>query len=155
MYSTYLSVSSVQSFSHVLLFATPWTAAHQVSLSITNSQGLLKLISIESVMPSNHLILYCPLLLLPSIYTSISVFSNESVLPIRWPKYWSFSFTICSNFGDQEKKVCHCFHCFSIYLPEVMGPDSMIFVFWITHSFFWSLTIHFSIIMIITMWWLW
>ena len=97
MYSTYLSVSSVQSFSHVLLFATPWTAAHQVSLSITNSQGLLKLISIESVMPSNHLILYCPLLLLPSIYTSISVFSNESVLPIRWPKYWSFSFSMSTS----------------------------------------------------------
>ena len=73
--------------------ATPWTAARQASLSITNSQSLLKLMSIESVMPSNHLIL-CPLLLLPSIFPSIKVFSNESVLCIRWPKYWSFSFNI-------------------------------------------------------------
>ena len=74
--------------------ATPWTAAHQASLSIANSQSLLKLISIESVMPSNHLILCCPLLLLPSIFPSIRVFSNESVLCIRWSKYWSFSFNI-------------------------------------------------------------
>ena len=77
-----------------LLFATPWTAAHQASLSITISQSLLKLMSIESVMPSNHLIICCPLLLLPSIFPSIRVFSKESVLPIRWPKYWSFSFSI-------------------------------------------------------------
>ena len=80
--------------SHVLLFATPWTAAHQASLSITNSQSVLKLMSIELVMPSNHLILCHPLLLLPSIFPSIRVFSNESVLCIRWPKYWSFSFSI-------------------------------------------------------------
>ena len=73
---------------------TPWTAAHQASLSITNSQSLLKLMSIESVMPSNHLIFCRPLLLLPSIFPSIRVFSNESVLHIRWPKYWSFSFSI-------------------------------------------------------------
>ena len=73
---------------------TPWTAAHQASLSITNSHSLPKLMSIESVMPSNHLILCRPLLLLPSIFPSIRVFSNESVLPIRWPKYWSFSFNI-------------------------------------------------------------
>ena len=86
--------SSVQSLSHVRLFVTPWTATHQDSLSITNSQSLLKLMSIKSVMPSNHLILCCPLLLLPSIFPSIRVFSNESVLCIRWPKYWSFSFTI-------------------------------------------------------------
>ena len=86
--------SSVQLLSHVQLFATPWTAAHQASLSITNSQNLLKLMSIESVMPSNHLILCRPLLLLPSIFTSIRVFSNESALHIRWPKYWSFSFSI-------------------------------------------------------------
>ena len=86
--------SSVQSLSRVQLFATPWTAAHQASLSITNSRSLLKLMSIESVMPSNHLILCHPLLLLPSIFTSIRVFSNESVLCIRWPKYWSFSFSI-------------------------------------------------------------
>ena len=87
-------VSSVQSLSHVQQFVTPWTAAHQASLSITNSQSLLKLMSIESVMPSNHLILCCPLLRLPSIFPSIRVFSNESALLIRWPKYWSFSFSI-------------------------------------------------------------
>ena len=73
---------------------TPWTAACQVSLSITNSQSLLKLMSIESVMPSKHLILCCPLLLPPSIFPSIRIFSNESILHIRWPKYWSFSFNI-------------------------------------------------------------
>ena len=86
--------SSVQLFSRVQLFATPWTAAYQASLSITNSQSLLKFMSIELVMPSNHLILCCPLLLLPSIFPSIRVFSNESVLCIRWPKYWNFSFSI-------------------------------------------------------------
>ena len=91
---TPVRISSVQSLSHVRLFATPWTAAHQASLSITNSQSLLKLMSNESVMPSNHLILCCPLLLLPSIFPSIRVFSNESALRIRWPKYWSFSFSI-------------------------------------------------------------
>ena len=85
---------SVQSLSHVQLFATPWTAAHQASLSITNSQSLLKPMSIESVMLSNHLILCRPLLLPPSIFPSIRVFSNESALHIRWPKYWSFSFSI-------------------------------------------------------------
>ena len=84
---------SVQSLSHVWLFVTPWTAACQASLSITNSWSLLKLMCIESVMPSNHLIL-CPPLLLPSIFPSFRVFSNESVLHIRWPKYWSFSFSI-------------------------------------------------------------
>ena len=87
--------SSVQSLSRVQLFVTPWTAACQASLSITNSWSLLKLMSLESVMPCNHLILYCPLLLLlPSIFPSIRVFSSESVLRIRWPKYWSFSFII-------------------------------------------------------------
>ena len=86
--------SSVQSLSHIRLFATPWTAAHQASLYITNSRSLLKLMSIELVMPSNHLILCHPLLLLPSIFPSIRVFSNESVLCIRWPKYWSSSFNI-------------------------------------------------------------
>ena len=88
------SFSLVQSLSHVRLFVTPWTAAHQASLSITNSWSLLKLMPIESVMPSNHLILCRPLLLPPSIFPSIRVFSNESVLCIRWPKYWSFSFSI-------------------------------------------------------------
>ena len=87
-------ISSVQSLSHVRLFATPWTAAHQASLSMTNSRSLPKPRSIESVMPSNHFILCRPLLLLPSILPSIRVFSNESALHIRWPKYWSFSFNI-------------------------------------------------------------
>ena len=86
--------SSVQLLSRVWLFVTPWTTAHQAFLSIINSQCLLKLMSIESVMPSNHLILSCPLLLLPSIFPSIRVFSNESDFRSRWPKYWSFSFSI-------------------------------------------------------------
>ena len=89
--------SSVQSLSPVPLFGTPWTAAHQASLSITSSWSLLKLKYIKSVMPSSHLILCCPLLLLPSIFPSIGVFSNESVLHIRWPKYWSFSFSISAS----------------------------------------------------------
>ena len=87
-------LSSVQSLSCVQLFVTPWTAAHQASLSITNSRSLLKCMSIELVMPSNHLILCRPLLLPPSIIPSIRVFSNESALHIRWPKYWSFSLSI-------------------------------------------------------------
>ena len=93
-FACYKVFSSVQLLSHVRLFATPWTATYQASLSITDSRGLLRLVSIESVMPSNHLILCCPLLLLPSIFPSIRVFSSESVLPIRWPKYCSFSFNI-------------------------------------------------------------
>ena len=95
-YSMALStiISSVQSLSHVWLFATPWTAARQASLSITNSRSSLRLMSIESVIPSSHLILCHPLLLLPPIPPSIRVFSNESTLLIRWPKYWSFSFSI-------------------------------------------------------------
>ena len=86
--------SSVQSLSRVRLFATPWIAAHQASLYITNSRSLLKLMSIELVMPSSNLILCHPLLLLPPIPPSIRVFSNESILCMRWPKYWSFSFSI-------------------------------------------------------------
>ena len=93
-YPGVLLISPVQSLSRVRLFATPWTASHQASLSITNSWSLPKLMSIESVMPSNYLILCCPLLLLFSIFPSIRVFSNDSVLRIRWPKYWSFSFSI-------------------------------------------------------------
>ena len=89
-----MEFSLVQSLSRVWLFATPWTVAHQASLSITNSWSLLKLMSIESVMPSNHLTLCCPLLLLPSIFPRIRVFSSESSLHIRWPKDWSFSFNI-------------------------------------------------------------
>ena len=92
---------SVQLLSHVWLFATPWTAGRQSSLSITNSQSLLKLMSIELVMPSNHLIHCCPLLLLPSIFSSIRVFSSELVFHIRWPNYWSFSFSIspCNEYS--------------------------------------------------------
>ena len=86
--------SSVQSLSYVQLFATPWTAELQASLSITNSWSLLKLMSIESVMPSNHLVLCYPLFLLPSVFPSTRVFSNESVFRIRWPKYWNFRFSI-------------------------------------------------------------
>ena len=89
--------SSLQLLSHVRLFVIPWTAIRQASMSITNFQSLLKLMSIDSVMPSNHLILCHPLLLLPSILPSIRVFSNESALHIRWPKYWSFSFSISSS----------------------------------------------------------
>ena len=87
-------LKTVKSLSRVRLLATPWTAARQASLSITISRSLLKLVSIESVMPSNHLILCHPLLLLPLIFPSMRVFSNKSVLHIRWPKYWSFSFSI-------------------------------------------------------------
>ena len=87
-----IQICSVHLFIHVWFFVTPWTAVRQASLFITNSWSLLKLISIESVMPSNHLILCRPLLLPSSIFPSIRVFSNESALPIRWPKYWSFSF---------------------------------------------------------------
>ena len=87
-------LSSVLPLSHVRLFVIPWTSACQASLSITNSQSLLKCMSIASVMPSNHLILCRPLLLLPAVFPRIRVFSNDSVLHIRWPKYWSFSFNI-------------------------------------------------------------
>ena len=94
MYVCMYQLSSVQSLNHVQLFVTAWTSAHQASLSTTNSQSSPKPMSIESVMPSNHLILCRPLLLLPSIFPSIEVFSNDSVLPIRWAKYWNFSFSI-------------------------------------------------------------
>ena len=93
-FQRHVSVSSVQSLSHVQLFVTPWITAHQASLSITNSQSSLKFMSIESVMPSSHLILSRPLLLLPPTPPSIRIFSNETTLRMRWPKYWSFSFSI-------------------------------------------------------------
>ena len=93
-FTVWAIISSVQSLSCIQLFATPWTAACQASLSITNSWSLLKLMSIESVMPSNHLILCHPPLLPPSIFPSIRVFSNETALRIRWPKYWNFTFNI-------------------------------------------------------------
>ena len=92
--------SSVQSLNRVWLFATPWIAARQASLSITNSRSSLKLMSITSVMPSSHLILYCPLFLLPPVPPSIRVFSSKSTLRMRWPKYWSFSFSIIPS-NDQ------------------------------------------------------
>ena len=91
IFASDLQFSTVQLLSCVPLFAVPWTAARQASLSITSSQSLFKLMSVESVMPSNHLILCCPLILLPSIFPSIRVFSSESVLHIRWPMFWSFS----------------------------------------------------------------
>ena len=100
-----LKVTSVQLLGHIQLFATPWTAACQTSLSITNSQSLLKLMSIESMMPSNHLILCHPLLLLSSIFPSIRVFSNESALHSRWPKYWTFSFNI-NPFNEHPGLIC-------------------------------------------------
>ena len=92
-------ISSVQSLSRVQLFATPWTAARQVSLSITNSRSLLKLMYIESVMPSTHFILCHPLLFLPSIFPTIRIFSNESVLRIKWPKYWSFNISPSNEYS--------------------------------------------------------
>ena len=97
--SSHKGFSSVQSLSHVRFFVTPWTAALQASLSITSSQRLLKLMSIESVMPSNHLILHHPLLLPLSIFPSIRVFSNESVLHVRWPKYWSFNISPSNEYA--------------------------------------------------------
>ena len=100
--SILLDLSSVQLLSHVQLFATPWTAAGQGSLSITNSWSLLKHMSIKLVMTFNYLILCCPLLLLPAIFPSIRVFSSESVLHIRWPKYWSFSFSISLPINIQD-----------------------------------------------------
>ena len=110
--------SSVQSLSRVQLFATPWTTARQASLSINNSRSLLKLMPIESVMPSNHLILCRPLLLLPSVFPSISLFSNESVLHIRWPKYCSFSFSISPS---NEHPGLICFRMDWLDLLAVQG----------------------------------
>ena len=97
--------SSVQSLSRIWLFVTPWTVAHQASLSIINSRSPPKPMSLESVMPSNYLILCCPLLLLPSIFPSISIFSNESALRIRWSKYWSFSFNISPS-KEHPRLIC-------------------------------------------------
>ena len=113
-----LKLSSVQSLSHVWLFETPCTAACQVSLSITNSQSLFKLMSIESEMPSNHLILCRPLLLLLSVFPSIRGFSNESVLRIRWPKYWSFTFNISPS-NEYSGLISFRIYCFD--LLDVQG----------------------------------
>ena len=109
---------SVQSLSRVRFFAAPWTTARQASLSITNSQNLLKPMSIELVMPSNHLILCCPLLLLHSIFPTIRVFSNESVPHIRWPKYWSFSFSLSPS---NEHPGLISFRMNWLDLPAVQG----------------------------------
>ena len=111
-------LSSVQLLSCVQLFATPWTAACQASLSITNSQNLLKLNFIVSVMPSNHLILCHPLLLLPLISPSIRVFSNESVLCIRWPKYWSFSFNMSPS-NEYLGLISFRIDCFDLFAVQV------------------------------------
>ena len=129
--------SSVQSLSHVQLLATPWTTACQASLSITKSWSLLKLMSIASVMPSNHLILCCPLLL-PSIFPSIRVFSNELVLHIRWPKYWSFSFgSPCSSRDSQESSPTPQFKGInSLALSFLYSPTlTSIHDYWKNHSF--------------------
>ena len=119
----YRACQSVQSVSHVRLFAASWTAACQTSLSITNTQGLPKLMSIHSVMPSNHFILYCPLLLSPSIFPSIRVFSSESVLCIRWPKYWSFSFSIIP-FNEYSGMISFRIHWFDFL--TVQGTLSLL-----------------------------
>ena len=138
-------LSSVQfsSLSHVRLFATPCTAARQASLSITNSRSLLKLMPIESVMPSNHLILCCPLLLLPSVFPSIRVFSNESALHIRWPKSWSFQLKCLStavyNHGPNSLPFLYSFAFGSNWVSPVP-----LFLFPI-HSDFNNLETHFSI----------
>ena len=112
-----LQSSLVQSLSHVRLFVTPWTAAYQASLSITNSQSLLKLMSIKSVMPSSHLILCRPLLLLPPIPPSIRVFSNKSVLHIMWPKYWSFSFNI-SSYNEYSELISFRIDWFDLHVVQ-------------------------------------
>ena len=119
-----LPFNSVQLLNHVQLFATPWTAARQASLSITNSRSLLKLMSIESVMPSNHLILCRPLLLLPSIFPSIRVFSNDSVLRIRWPVYWSLS---VSNSPSTEYSGLISFRIDCFYLLAVQETLKSLF----------------------------
>ena len=133
-----LHVSSVQSLSCIQLFESPWTAARQASLSITNSQSFPKPMSIDLVIPSNHLIL-CRPLLLHSIFPSSRVFSNESALPIRWPKYWSFSFSISLSKEysglisiriDWLDLLAVQETLNSLLQHEVMGPDAMILVFW-------------------------
>ena len=137
--------SQFSSLSCVQLFATPWTAAHQTSLSITSSQSLLNLMSIESVIPSNHLILCCPLLLLPSILPSITVFSNESVLHIGWPKYWSFSTnpfneysgSPCSPRYSQESPPTPQFKGIICSVLRFLYGPSLTFLhdYWRNHSF--------------------
>jgi len=122
--------SSVQWLSRVRLFVTPWTATHQASLSITSSRSSPKLMPIESVMPSNHLILCCPLLLPPSIFPSIRIFSNESALCIRWPKYWNFSFNIGPS---NEHSGLISFRMDWLDLLANQGPYSQIYGFSSSH----------------------
>ena len=118
MYITHHTFNLLQSLSHIQLFETPWTAAHQAPLSSTISWSLIKLMPIKSVMPYNHLILCQLLLLLPSIFPSTKVFSNESILCIRWPKYWSFSFSI-SPFNEYSR--LNSFSMDRFDLPAVLG----------------------------------
>ena len=113
VYMLYTFISPVQSLSCIQLFVTPCTAVCQASLSITSSQSLLKLMSIKSVMPSNYFILYCPLLLLPLIFTSNRVFPKESALRIQWPKYWNFSFSI-SPFNEYSELISFRIDCYYI-----------------------------------------
>ena len=125
--SIFLPISSVQSLSCVRSFATPWVTACQASLSITNSQSLLKPMSIELVMPCNHLVLCHPLLLLPPTRPSIRVFSNESTLHMRWPKYWSFSFSICpSNDCMYVHDIHACDFTFDICVYAYAFPDGLV-----------------------------
>ena len=133
------SISSVQSLSHIRFFVTPWTAALQAFLSITNSWSLPKLMSIESVMPSNHLILCCPLLLPPSIFLTIKVFSNELALCIRWPKYWSLDGLVgspCSPRESQESSPTSQFKSInSLVLNFLYSPTlTSIHDYWKNHS---------------------
>ena len=121
-----LCINSVQSLGCVQLFVAPWTVACQASLSITNSWSLLKLMSIESVMPSNHLILCHPLLLPPSIFPSIRVFSNESALRIRWPKYWSFSFNISPS-NEHPGLISFRMHWLDLLAIQQLSRDSQVF----------------------------
>ena len=124
---------SVHSLSRVRLFVNPWTAARQASLSITNSWSLLKLMSIESVMPSNHLILCCHLPHLPSIFPSIRVFSNGAVLPTRWPKYWSFSFST-SPYDEYSGLISFRMDCLDLLGAQGILKSSQIFALTILYS---------------------
>ena len=144
-------VSSVQSLSHVWLFVTPWTAVCQASLSFTNSWSLLKLMSFESMMPSNHLILCHPLLFLPSIFPNIRVFSNKSALDIRWPKYWSFSFSISpsNKYSGLTSFVMDCLYLLAVqgtlksllqhhHLKASIIRHSAFFMVQRSHSYYWK-----------------
>ena len=127
LFRSFFQFSSIQSLSRVWLFATQWTTAHQASLSITNSRNPPKLLSNESVMPSNHLIFCCPLLFLPSVFPSIRVFSNESALCIRWPKYWSFGFNVSAS---NEQPGLISFRMDWLDLPAVQGTLKSLLHHW-------------------------